>query len=358
MRTPWLRRDFLASSMALSAGLTPFKLRAFEASTDRVAFFLVGDTHYLANEESPEQLDDRSLSVTSGLIETLNKLPGTAIPDSAGGGVVAQPQGLVHAGDLIDSGDKNGSNWEKMQATEWKAFTSDFGIDGTDGRLKFPVFEVYGNHDGPQGKGLAIEGIASRSRKRTGMTKVSPNGLHYSWDWGPFHFVNLGITVGQNPDVTQRRRYQPMDSLNFLIDDLKENVGLSGRPVILTHHIDVVRYSVPCVADDPANVNREWHPCDVQSYYETIRDYNVIAVLYGHTHARNILFWNGESTRAEQGISLFNVDNSSHFKLGQQSFFYFELTDSELRVRECTSPDSWQSFEWTPQLWMQPIRLG
>ena len=334
------------------------KLEAFETSNERAAFFVIGDTHYLADEESPQILHERSRRLTTGHVETLKKLPGSTIPDTAGGGVVAQPRGLIHAGDLIDSGDKQGANWEKMQATEWKAFTSDFGIDGTDGRLKYPVFEVYGNHDGPQGKGLAIDGVASRSRKRTGIAKVSPNGLHYSWDWGKFHFVNLGITVGQAPEVTQRRRYQPMNSLDFLIEDLKENVGKSGRPVLLTHHVDVVRYSIPCVADDPANVSREWHPCDVRSYHQAIRDYNVIAIFYGHTHTRNILHWDGESTRVENGISLFNVDNSSHFKLAQQSFFYFELTDSELRVRECTSRDDWLSYEWTPQVWQQSIRLG
>ena len=28
-------------------------------------------------------------------------------------------------------------------------FAADFGLDGTDGLLKFPAFEGWGNHDGP-----------------------------------------------------------------------------------------------------------------------------------------------------------------------------------------------------------------
>ena len=26
---------------------------------------------------------------------------------------------------------------------------------------------------------------------------ISESGLHYSWDWGHVHFVNLGIVVGE-----------------------------------------------------------------------------------------------------------------------------------------------------------------
>ena len=263
-----------------------------------MAFFLVGDTHYLANREAPNQLDDRSRHVTTGLIETLNTLPGTQIPDTAAGGTVAKPRGVIHAGDLIDSGDKNGKTWEKMQATEWQAYAADFGVDGKTGRLTYPVFEVHGNHDGPHGKGLAIEGIIDRNKRRSGLSGVSSNGLHCSWDWGPVHFLNLGIVVGQVPEVGQRRRYDPMDSLKFLVADLRERVGDSGRPVIITHHIDLARYTIPCDANDPANLNREWHPCDVRGFYKAILEYNVIAILYGHTHARNVLTWDGISIRA------------------------------------------------------------
>ena len=39
-----------------------------------------------------------------------------------------------------------------------------------------------------------------RSQRRTGLKNVSPNGLHYSWDWAGVHFIALGIVVGEVRD--------------------------------------------------------------------------------------------------------------------------------------------------------------
>ena len=349
------RRDFLATSAALAASTATLGRDGHATEEEPVSFFLVSDTHYLATKDAPQQLDERSRRITSGLIETLNKLPGASIPDTAGGGTVKRPLGVIHAGDLIDSGDKHGPVWEAMQQTEWAAFAGDFSIDGKEGRLQYPTFEVHGNHDGPQGKGIAIDGILARNQRRAGLTGISSNGLHYSWDWGPIHFLNLGIVVGQVPDVPQRRRYDPLESLDFLVTDLNQHVNDHDRPIIITHHIDLARYNQPCDAHDPRNLNQEWHPCDVRGFYDAIRPYNVIAILHGHTHARNVLTWNGDSTAAKQGISVFNVDNASHFHTDKQAFMYFEISRRELLVRECSTTDGWQSHQWTPQVWKRPV---
>lgn len=355
-RRPLSRRTFLGASAALTASAAASP--ACGAVTPPIAFFLLADTHYLAEQESPQDLNEASRHVTTRLIETLNSLPGTNIPEKAGGGSVAVPQGVIHAGDIIDSGDKTGHHFEQMQETEWAAFCHDFGIRGEKSRLNYPTFEVHGNHDGPQGKGVAIDGIVARNKQRAGLTSVSENGLHYSWNWGDVHFLNLGIVVGQVPEVKKRRRYDPMQSLDFLIRDLREQVGESGRPVVITHHIDLARYTLPCDADDPKNVSREWHPCDVKGFYQAIQPYQVIAILHGHTHARNVLHWNGNSTNTDRGFSVFNVDNSSHFRGGPQAFFYCEIHPTELVMRECATKDRWESFFWTPQVWKRPIRIN
>ena len=88
------RRDFLATTAALAATTTTADALAKESASDPVSFFLVGDTHYLANKDAPGQLDDRSRRVTTGLIDTLNALPGTKIPDAAAGGSIAKPHGV------------------------------------------------------------------------------------------------------------------------------------------------------------------------------------------------------------------------------------------------------------------------
>jgi hypothetical protein len=233
-----------------------------------------------------------------------------------------------------------------MQATEWEAFVADFGLTGKDGKLKYPVYEVHGNHDGPQGLGLAMDGIRERNKRRPGLAAVSEDGLHYAWNWGPAHFVNLGIVVGRTSDKPRKRRYDPHNSLEFLQAYLKEKVGDSGHPVVLTHHVDIARYAKPCDASLPFS-SQEWDPCDVAEYFKTISKYNIAADFFGHTHARQVQTWDGTSFKAEQGIALFNSDNSSHFHSQTQAMFYVEISAQELVVREYQTKDRWETGEWS-----------
>jgi cytolysin (calcineurin-like family phosphatase) len=174
-------------------------------------------------------------------------------------------------------------------------------LNGGDGALKWPVREVHGNHDSPRGDGPVISEIKARNRRRKGLKNVSPNGLHYSWDWGGVHFVALGIVVGDAATVSRTRRYAPLGSLPFLDDDLKQNVGNSGRPVVIVHHVDVARYSTP--VEDDVVLKHEWDYGDVRAFYETLKPYRVAGTLYGHTHVRNIFRWDGtKNMRAAGGI--------------------------------------------------------
>lgn len=347
-----LRRDFLVVGGAASWALS-HDLHADGVNTSSTSFLLIGDTHYLADENNPAVLDPRSRQVTAALINTLQQIRGTAIPPEAGGGMVQIPKGLIHAGDVIDSGDKNSFMHKQMQETEWNAYCADFGIGGLAGNIDCPVYEVHGNHDGPQAVGYAMDGIAKRNRERSqqGHGNVSGNGLQISWDWGDVHFVNLGIVAGKQSADTQKRRYAPAESLDFLVEDLRQNVGSSRRPVVLTHHIDLARYSVQCDELDPANKNREWHPCDIQAFYKALQPYRIAALLHGHTHVRDLYRWQGTSTKGTAGLNVINVDNSSHFKSDAQAFMYLEVFADYVLVRECATKDGWKSHYWTPQFW-------
>lgn len=321
-------------------------------ANEAVAFFLIGDTHLLANRKDPAQLDDRSSSLCAGLVGTLNRLPGSDIPVEAGGGKVLESRGVIHAGDCIDTGDQANV---KMQETEWTAFIKHFGLRGNDGGLRYPLYEVHGNHDGPRGEGLAIRGIIERNRNRPNVTSISKTGLHYSWDWGNVHFVNLGNVVGHVESITRKRRYASLGSLEFLISDLKDKVGNSGKPVIVTHHVDMLRYSQPLPVDDKKAEAVEWDPADVNAYYDALRPYNVAAILYGHTHARNIYRWDGTPKAAKEGIPVFNVSKSSHYASKSQAFFYLEVRSDIVVAREYQTKDGWDTGMWTPQSWSAPI---
>ncbi|MDB6172632.1 MAG: metallophosphoesterase [Chthoniobacteraceae bacterium] len=350
------RRRFIGTTAAAAAAGI-FTLRpAGAAQNDGVSFFLIGDTHFCADSENPGMLDEASAEVGSRLIETLNKLPGTTIPAASRAGMVSAPRGLIHVGDLIDSGDKEGPVFSRMQQTEWEAWNAGFGLTGTDGKLKYPVYEIHGNHDAPHGKGLVLDHIIARNKERPGVGNISSNGLHYSWDWGHVHFVCLGLIVGTAPEVTRKRRFAALDSLEFLRADLAEKVGKSGRPVVLLHHVDIGRYTSAkgCDPDAPFE-NKEWDPCDVHSFYEAIRGYQIAAIFYGHTHARNVFKWDGAGTKAASGIPIFNVDNSSHYKMDAQAFFHVEISESELVVREYASADRWETGAWTPASWVVPL---
>jgi cytolysin (calcineurin-like family phosphatase) len=353
---PLSRRQFLATTA--SAALLPAIARPAQVKApETVGFFLVGDTHYLADKEAPTKLDPRSSGVNSRLVATLNKLPGSDIRTEAGGGkVLANMRGLIHAGDVIDTGDKNGAVQDKMQVREWAGFDETFGLTGKDAQLKMPVYEVHGNHDSPPGTGLSVKKIAERNTTRPGLASVSPNGVHYSWDWGGIHFINLGIVVGQVPSVKRKRRYNPLDSLDFLVNDLKEKIGTSNKPVVITHHVDMVRYAGPSDIDDKLAMGKEWDPADVNGYFAALKGFNIIGVFYGHTHVRDVFRWDGGAKKGKEGLAVFNVDNSGHYNSKTQGFFYVEIGAENLVVREYATDDMWETGAWTPQSWSVPVK--
>jgi cytolysin (calcineurin-like family phosphatase) len=216
------------------------------------------------------------------------------------------------------------------------------------------VYEVHGNHDSPHGTGHAIDKIIERNQNRPGLVNLSANGLHYSWDWNQTHFINLGLIVGTDHSISRRRRYAALDSLDFLVSDLREKVGNSGRPIIITHHVDIARYTTACDPEGPAT-SKEWDPCDVRAFHQALADFNIAAIFYGHTHARNIFRWDGASAKATEGIHVFNTDNASHFGGDAQAFFYVEMYENQLKVREYQTKDRWQSGFFTPQIWKAPL---
>lgn len=350
------RREFLSTTTGflLGAAAAPVVSASSAEPDDRIAFFVIGDTHYLADKHSPTKLSVESEESTMRFLTALAGLPGSEIAAEAGGGRVAIPRGLIHCGDIIDTGDKNGGPHEQMQRTEFAKFVEDYGLTGRDGKLPYPVYELHGNHDGPRGTGHAVEQIIERNRTRPGVVSTSDNGLHYSWDWGPLHCVCLGLTVGVGSGLTERRRYDPLGSVDFLAADLDRHVGRSGRPVVVAHHLDLARNCVPCVSDDPPK-STEWDPCDVAAFYDAIGGYNVAAIFYGHTHGRAVHRWDGATAKAAEGIALFNVDDSSHFHGKAQGLFYVELTGRQLTVREYATRDNWQTAAWTPQSWNVPL---
>jgi cytolysin (calcineurin-like family phosphatase) len=238
-----------------------------------VTFLSTSDSHYRAAENKQNNEWDHETILQMNDVTTL------AWPAKFGGGAIAKPRGVVLLGDCIDDGDKKLGE-RNLSEEQFRAMVADFGLDGTDGVLKYPVFESWGNHDGPpvgQEKfGFSFQAQLKKRnaiRKEKGLiSNLSENGLHYSWDWDDVHFVQLGIY----PADKQREGihyspvwHDPQNALAFLKEDLAKKVGTSGRPVVLMSH---------CGFDTDWWVPADWKEC-----YDAAKAYNVVLYLYGHS---------------------------------------------------------------------------
>lgn len=332
----------------------------------RFAFIVSGDPQYLAEKSAaPQALDPFSEEANARFIALVKALPGAAIPDKFGGGTVSDDLlGILVAGDLIDSADKTGGHYPAMQQFEWQRYRRDYGLTGKDGALPFPVYELHGNHDGPQADTFIIEAIIERNRTRPGLVNRSANGLHYSWDWGPLHLVNLGMFVGSGEARRNDHHYAPKSSLEFLQADLAKHVGDSGRPVVLAFHLH------------PNGPEFDWPREDLIALMRTIRSHNIIALFHGHTHGSppSRLQWDGTQFGNElpRGIDVFNPDDSGAAKTdpklpGQpvgikHGFLYVELidragtADDEFVVRSIATDDNWATHRWD-KWWHKPVTI-
>jgi len=327
---------------------------------NRIAFLVCGDPQYLAEHtETPAKLDPLSEQANSRFVEIVNALPGTGLPETMGGGTVARDlHGLIVTGDLIDSLDKNGGHYPAMQRFEWQRFLSDYGLSGKEGRIRLPVYEFHGNHDGPQGDTFVVDGIIERNKTRPGVVNVSSNGLHYSWDWGPVHLINLGMFVGAGEQRREDHHYAARASLEFLKADLARHAADSGRPVIISHHLHL---------DAP---EYDWPAEDLAAYYETIREYNVIAIFNGHTHGSPPKHrrWDGKRIGPDvDGIDNYDPDDAGASKLHKgkpvglaHGLLYVEIIDrpgtghDQMQVLSYVTRDNWETARWDRN-WQKPI---
>jgi len=248
-----------------------------------ITFIHISDTHIRDGTTDDRRAFNEALRRH---IDTINALPGLTIP---GGLPVGTPRGVVHTGDSLDAGSR---------ALCWEIFVEEFGLTGTEGRLNFPVYEGYGNHDQDSFYAQIVQRISARNPDRPDLAAVSGTyqytttyggievtGVHYAVQWGPVHMVQLNMRAGDDP-----LRYPAAGSLTFLRGYLEEVVGESGQPVFIGHHLP------------PGISTNEWSAEDFNTYMELIADYNVMGILYGHHGGR---FTPG----SVQGINTFKSDH-------------------------------------------------
>lgn len=305
---------------------------------DGVTFVVTSDSHYDAFEN--EDRNERNVAT----VEHINQITSVRWPDELGGDPIDRPRGVLLLGDVIDDGDRMriGQSQSEQQC---QYFLADFGLDGSDGRLRYPMLGGVGNHDGPPG-GREKHGFSfqarlkerSAQRRASGLIDhVSSDGLNYSWEWDGVRLVQLNLCPADrpHPEVHYSPEYHDLqNSLAFLKEDLAAHVGQSGAPVVLTHHYDL-------------QGSDWWHEDQRRAYYEAIQPYNVIAVFYGHTGTG---FYTWKPADAD-GDPL-HVINTGQTENG---FFVVQITDEQIRlayrcqigVTETRGADGQRRREWS-----------
>ena len=248
-------------------------LNMFAADPKDLTFYSYSDIHYGADNGGKSPPKEKS-----EMMDEINTLPGKPYPDAVGG-VVGQPRGVIMPGDLINDGAVS-----QKYPKQWESYIADFGVNG-EGRCKWPVFEAIGNHDLNDNL-FVFNKIKERNvlRKQLKLIdNVSSNGYHYSWDWEGIHFVNLNLFGGNvwNGEADAYGwAHHPQYARDFLIKDLQEHVGNSGRPVVYIEHFR------------PVDENW-WTFSAADKLQKVLQNYNVIAMLVGHQGGGVKNVWRG-----------------------------------------------------------------
>jgi cytolysin (calcineurin-like family phosphatase) len=262
-----------------------------------VTFLFSSDCHFGAKTTIPTaqgaDLDLPTERINALFIEQMNAIAGKAYPAPIGG-KVAQPMGLLVAGDLTDEG----------ATGQWKAFVKLYGLTGTEGRLGIPVYETIGNHD-----------VTSRQRTVSKGVSARHGGVRYSWDWGDLHVICLGPPTD--------------DCLPWAAKDLAATGR--DRPVIIYFHYSIVGpYSDDYWFGEGDNRNK---------FAAALTGYNVIGLFHGHFHASGWYQW--------QGLDVYNVSSPKH---AGKDFFVVHVTDNMLTVCSwnCEGEPGWWWFRSKP----------
>ncbi len=220
-----------------------------------VTLFVTGDTHYGEVGINPNN---------KAQIAAMNGLPGTPYPPEIGG-FVATPMGVLIAGDLTEGGEQS----------EWDAFVADYGLDGTDGLLDYPVYECAGDHDLYAPAPTVQSGITARHGTEL-----------FTARFGPLYVASAGVSPAF---PNQRVLEQNLADMGF------------DRPIVLFHHFGFDQHSI-----DEA----KWPESAREAYRQTIEGHNVVAICQGHSHTPGFSTWEGHKiyrTGSAKGIGSQNV---------------------------------------------------
>ena len=163
----------------------------------------------------------RSAEVNDRLVQWLNRLPGTELPATVGGGLLPQPDGVVHAGDLVDNGDKGPSKFP-MAETELAAFLADWGLNGGDGKLKWAVREMEDRYRKMARLGVRnIDGYNQRAAAARDKGEVVVMTVQTGFEQG----------TGEPLFEQQEIDLAPMPYIVVIVDEMADLMMVAGKEI-------------------------------------------------------------------------------------------------------------------------------
>jgi|GEM_PF-5504905 len=273
---------------------------------------------------------------------------GTTAPD--GSGEVQAPVGIIMAGDLTQPVPHT-----QLQG-DWQDFKS---LWADSSQWDAPLLVSYGNHDQEDGSGKETPGVQFVASRAGSYVLRQPGGKlalptaadlingHYSWDWGPLHFVNLNDHPGGTDPRTglplaSPRAANARQSLLFLEQTLrrfgrkKNDPAGPGKPVVIIQHVGFDPFSVKW--DNGAHLYW-WTQAEQDAYLQLIEPYEVLCLLSGHRHQ---YYCTSNYTKADGStadIPLNIVTDASFYCNGAQGFLVGEVGENQLTIRRRYTTD-------------------
>lgn len=270
------------------------------SSNKAFTFYVFSDTHLNGTQQ-------RYL-INDSMITEANQLYKQDFPDSLKYLKKQKPKGVLICGDLTDG----------ATAEQWNQFQELYGLNG-ENHLKYPLYENHGNHDGDSA-GVVRKGIEKRNLHRKKLTNISANGLHYSFDWGNYHFVSLGSYPADGWDSTcgwchyfKKGFRDPQNSLTFLKEDLAKYTTSHTKVIMYFHY----------GWDDFSKL--WWTQKEQDKFYNVIKKYHIAAIFAGHNHATGYLKW--------RGIDVYSAGSPQH-DTETGSFLMVQATKDSMYVIE------------------------
>jgi hypothetical protein len=317
-----------------------------------VAFGIIADTHIDASwwsQQTPKTW--RNMDV----IDQLN-------PASISAGC----HGIIHLGDMVDGNDNQSLvAFRQFYENDYPGHDGgsitgepddDYDVYCLGHRITKTVFPTIGNHDSPYYSDdptnyrHPAEYIADRFVGTAGVYHHY-NSVAYSWRWGMYLFIQLGMWAGSYEHESSTEICQA--KLDWLKDWLAEYVGDSNIGVVIFQHYGWDYFSThegwwtSDMRDREINIF-----CRRDSTNQPARPYNILGIFTGHAHKQAYREISAGKDTLGNNVYFDNYIMNDAGADTDYGFSIVTLTGTELRIhyKDCATGD------WTYS--SKPIHVG